>query len=153
MKLNNRFSISEVSVPDTCDLAVDLQSISSPYSGTTTDSRNDYILQCGQSWLPQGPESIFYLDMYPGDLLKIRQTSNPYGGTQRQLAYGGACPGTTLIECIDGTGTSWISWTNELDDVERVYFMIDSHSTIDRSTAPGYGSFTLEWDILKGNKF
>ena len=127
---------------DTCDLAIDLQSISSPYSGSTTGARNDYNTNCGG----EGPESIFYLDMQPRETLTIAQTSNQLDSVH-QLAYGGSCPGTTQINCTDEPDTQSFSWTNEFNVVKRVYFMIDSkYST-------GHGDFTIAWEISRGNEF
>ena len=125
---------------DTCDSAVDLQSISSPFSGSTTSATNDYSTLCGGS----GRESIFYLDMQPGETLTIGQTSNTFDSFHH-LAYGGSCPGNTNIGCMDDSDTESVSWTNEFQTVERVYFMIDAYGS-------GSGSFTVEWAITSGNK-
>ena len=86
--------------------------------------------------------------MNPGDTLTIGQTSNGFD-SRHQLAYGGACPGTTPIECLDDPDTQSISWTNNFDVVKRVYFMIDGfplHSS-------NYGDFNIEWEISRGNEF
>ena len=121
---------------------MNLSSISSPFSGTTTGARNDYSTQCGGG---AGPERIFYLDMKPGDTLTIAQISNQFDSVH-QLAYGGSCPGTNSIDCTDDPDTQSSSWTNYFDAVERVYFMIDAYST-------GYGDFTIVWNISQGNKY
>ena len=126
---------------DTCDSAIDLRSISSPFSGSTTSAGNVYSTNCGGS----GPESIFYLDMQPGETLSIGQTYNNFD-SRHQLAYGGSCPGNTNIICMDEPDIDRVSWTNEFQTIERVYFMIDAHST-------GSGSFTIGWTISNGNKF
>ena len=91
-----------------------------------------------------GPEKIFFVDLSPGSHLTIGQTYNNYD-SRHQLAYGGSCPGINTISCLDDPDTRAMSWENELDTVERVYFMIDANTT--RS-----GSFTLEWEI-EGNTF
>ena len=81
--------------------------------------------------------------MNPGDTLTIGQTSNGFD-SRHQLAYGGACPGTIQIECYDDPDLQSVSWTNNFDAVERVYFMIDAYST-------DYGYFNIEWEISRGN--
>ena len=125
---------------DTCDSAVDLRSISSPFYGSTRSARNDYSTCSGS-----GRERIFYLDMQPGEALTIGQTYNTFDSVH-QLAYGGPCPGNTNIACRDDPDTERFSWTNEFQTVERVYFMIDGYSTTSR------GSFILEWTNSTGNK-
>ena len=122
-------------IPDTCGSAVNLQDITSPFSGATTGARNDYNTSCGGN----GPESIFFLDLDPGYKLTIGQTSNSYD-SRHQLAYGGSCPGTNTVNCIDDPDTEAMSWENRLDTAERVYFMIDAYSSRN-------GSFTIEWEI------
>ena len=84
--------------------------------------------------------------MDPGYKLTIGQTSNSYD-SRHQLAYGGSCPGTNIVNCIDDPDTEAISWENTLGiwQVKRVYFMIDAYSSRD-------GSFTIEWEI-EGNTF
>ena len=125
---------------DTCQAAIDLMSISSPFSGATTGARNDYNTSCGGN----GPERIFFLDLDPGYKLTIAQTSNTYD-SRHQLAYGGSCPGTNTVNCLDDPDTEAISWENRLDTAERVYFMIDAYTNED-------GPFTMEWEI-EGNTF
>ena len=83
--------------------------------------------------------------MQPGEKLTIGQTYNNFD-SRHQLAYGGSCPGNTTIICKDDPDTESVSWTNEYQTVERVYFMIDASSS-------GHGSFTIEWQISGGNKF
>ena len=82
--------------------------------------------------------------MQPGERLTIGQTSNTFDSVHH-LAYGGSCPGNTNIGCMDYPDTGSVSWTNEFQTAERVYFMIDAYSS-------GHGSFTIEWQISGGNK-
>ena len=91
-----------------------------------------------------GPEKIFFVDLSPGSHLTIGQTYNNYD-SRHQLAYGGSCPGINTVACIDDPDYEEVSWKNDLDTVERVYFMIDAYTT-------SSGSFTLEWEI-EGNAF
>ena len=119
---------------------MDLNSISSPFSGPIT--RNDYSTSCGGG---SAGESIFYLDLQPGKALSIAQTTNQFD-SYHQLAYGGSCPGNTSIACVDDSDLQTLTWANNFDAVERVYFMIDAYSG-------DYGYFTIEWGIFQGNKF
>ena len=97
---------------DTCDSAVDLRSISSPFSGTTTNAGNNYQTICGG----KGPESIFYVDLQPGESLAIGQTTNDFD-SRHHLATGGHCPGYTNLGCHDDPDEKLVSWTNELSYV------------------------------------
>ena len=85
------------------------------------------------------------MDLDPGYRLRIGQTWNDYD-SRHQLAYGGSCPGINTVNCIDDSDYEEMSWANNLDTVERVYFMIDAYDT------DGSGRFTLEWEI-EGNTF
>ena len=64
--------------------------------------------------------------------------------SRHQLAYRGPCPGEILIDCVDDADTKSLTWKNEFNQNELVYFMIDAYST-------GHGSYTIEWEI-QGNK-
>ena len=81
----------------------------------------------------------------------IEQTSNPimdvYYPRHYQLAYGGSCPGSTLVYCIGDLGTLTMHWGNNFDTIKRVYFMIDAYSD-------DHGNFTIAWtvQVSLGNK-
>ena len=83
--------------------------------------------------------------MRPGEKLTIGQTYNNFD-SWHQLAYGGSCPGNTNIICKNDPDIESVSWTNEFQTIERVYFMIDAYNG-------GKGSFTIGWTISSGKKF
>ena len=87
-------------------------------------------------------EVIFFLDMQPGQTLRIYQTSNTFR-PRHQLAYGEPCPGKTIIDCSD-SDYQIMSWKNEFDNVQRVYYMIDDQDETYDSTSNG-AFFTMEW--------
>eukprot|EP00959_Pyramimonas_sp_CCMP1952_P081778 1708182-Pyramimonas_sp.AAC.1 len=52
---------------DSCDAAIDLSTVSSPYHGTTVTGMNTHATSCGGN----GNEQIFYIDVPSGFTLTI----------------------------------------------------------------------------------
>ena len=109
--------------------------LTSPHSDTTADYPNDVTLSCGGA----GNEKIYYADIGRGISIDIGQSTNDYD-SRHQTAWGGDCPGTTVVACTDDPDTSRHSWINDQGSVQRVYFVIDAFSD-------GSGPFTIDWTI------
>merc|ERR1719193_1275466 len=107
-----------------CDLALDLASLTSPYSGSTSTGSNDYATTCGGN----GNEAFFFVDLQPGETLGIQQTYNEFD-SRHELSFGDACPGATSVECRDDPDTNQATWTNDEGGIARAWFMIDAYST------------------------
>ncbi len=124
---------------DNCGSAIDLGSIGSPYSSTTSGANNDFS-NCSMG---SSEDHIFYIDVPVGSTLQIGQTTNGYDSRHR-LAYGGACPGTTEIVCQDDPDISTHTWQNCTGSAQRVYWIQAGYSTSD-------GSYTLAWTLTAGS--
>ncbi|MCO6481064.1 MAG: hypothetical protein J5I94_30750, partial [Phaeodactylibacter sp.] len=121
---------------DNCSNALDLGALSSPFSGTTAGFNDDTDVSCLNASL----DRIFYIDVPAGFELTIGQTSNTYN-SQHRVAYGGACPGDTQIDCIDDPDTQATTWANTTGADQRVWWVQEGSSDGD------VGDFTLAWEL------
>ena len=126
---------------ENCANALNLGTQTSPLPGNTVGRINDFSIACGTASTNTAPDAIFYIDVPNGQQLNIRQSANNYD-SQHYVRYGGACPGTTAIACIDDEGTevAFVNWTNTTGTTQRVWWIQDGF-------AAGNGTFTLEWSI------
>jgi hypothetical protein len=132
------FVSSVYSQGDDCTDALDLCTITSPYSSTTTGKNNDFTIDFGSS----SEDMIFYIDLPNGASITIGQTVNSYD-SKHELRYGlptGACPGATKIVSDDDPDIQNHSWTNSTGVTQRVYWLQGGWSTSD-------GAFTLGWTV------
>ncbi|HRH37790.1 MAG TPA: proprotein convertase P-domain-containing protein, partial [Flavobacteriales bacterium] len=127
---------------ESCLNALNLATQVSPLSGTTTGRTNDFSLACGTATANTARDAIYYIDVPNGAQLNIRQQSNNYN-SQHYVRYGGACPGTTAIACVDDDNSEigWVAWANTTGSAQRVWWIQDGFGT---ST----GNFVLEWQVV-----
>eukprot|EP01050_Picozoa_sp_SAG11_P026781 SAG11_NODE_6539_length_1292_cov_2.891869_2_plen_192_part_00 len=123
------------SAASSCSPYFDLSELASPFSGSTTDGRDDFDLSCGGN----GQESVFGVELAPGDSITIGMDSNTYD-SRHQTAWGGDCPGDNVVQCTDDPDTLSHSWTNDQGSVQNVYFVVDAYSS-------SSGDFVLSWTI------
>ena len=119
---------------DDCANAIDLASLTSPYSSTTTGANNNFS-ECSMS---SSEDLIFYYDLPNGYTIDIGQTVNGYDSRHR-LGYGSSCPGTE-IACTDDPDLNQESWTNTTGTTQRVYWIQAGYTSND-------GTFTLAWTV------
>ncbi|MCB9361589.1 MAG: T9SS type A sorting domain-containing protein [Flavobacteriales bacterium] len=131
--LSSTFALSQPY--QTCGTAGNLNSMTSPYSGSTAGCSNDFSF-CSMG---SAPDQIFYYDLPSGFTLTIGQTSNSYD-SRHSLRIGGACPGTTQLVCTDDPDTQTETYTNCSGSTERVYWIQSGYST-------GSGAYTLAWSV------
>lgn len=74
---------------------VDLDGLTSPVTGSTSQETNDYALSCGGN----GNEAVFRVTVRAGATLYIGQSTNGYD-SRHELSHGVTCPGTSII-CRD----------------------------------------------------
>jgi hypothetical protein len=127
---------------DNCSNALNLATQTSPLSSTTVGRTHVFSPACGSALANTAPDAIYYMDVPDGYRFRMRQVVNNYNA-QHFMRYGGACPGTTPIVCIEDEGneTGWASWVNTTGSTQRVWWIQDGNGT---ST----GTFTLEWVLL-----
>eukprot|EP01051_Picozoa_sp_SAG22_P001461 SAG22_NODE_58_length_23645_cov_16.637943_1_plen_654_part_10 len=112
----------------------DLSALTSPHDSTTQGETNSYQTSCGGN----GNEAIFGIVVQPGASIDIGQSTNSYD-SRHETRWGGACPGTTLVQCTDDPDTRQHSWTNDQTEAQQVYFVVDAYSS-------SSGTFTLTWE-------
>ena len=120
-----------------CATAIDLSTVTSPYTGNTSSSTN--FLASGCSSHP-APDLVFKHLVPSGYTITLQQTSNFYDSFS-ELHYGGSCPGTTVVECQDHPDLTPLSWTNTLGYIEWVYYVQSGYGGES-------GSFTLNWTVM-----
>jgi len=121
---------------DTCATSLDLSTLTSPYTSTTVGATdNFYYPECdGETG---APDQVYYITVPNNMTLTISQTNN-YDSLHR-VAYGGSCPGATLIACVDIEEEDAIVWTNTTGTGRRVYWVQDGYN--------GGGAYTLTWSL------
>ncbi|MBU2940616.1 T9SS type A sorting domain-containing protein [Lacinutrix sp. C3R15] len=122
---------------DNCSGVIDLGAEVSPLTATTALAGNDFVVDCLTN--TSAPDVVYSILVPDGATLVIGQTSNAYDSKHR-LAYGGACPGTTLVACTDDPDTTTEIFTNTTGSDQTAYWVQSAYST-------GSGEFTLEWSI------
>jgi hypothetical protein len=123
---------------DTCAGVVDLGTETSPLTASTEFANNDFMVDCLTN--AGAPDMVYSILVPNGSTIEIGQTSNSYDSKHR-LAYGGSCPGDTLIACTDDPDTQTESWTNSTGMDQTVYWVQSAYTT-------GNGDFTLAWNVF-----
>jgi hypothetical protein len=119
-----------------CSDALDLATLMSPYSGSTSGFTNDFNISCASN---TANDMIFYIDVPANNQLTIEQVANSYD-SKVAVFYGGACPGNTQIACWDDPDAQAVTWTNTTGSTQRVYWVQDGFSA-------GSGPFTISWSV------
>ena len=121
---------------DNCSGVIDLASLTSPVSGSTTYASNDFILGCLSS--SSAKDVIYSIQVPDGATLSIGQTSNAYD-SKHSLRYGNTCPGDQLIVCTDDSDIQTETWENNTGADQTVYWIQSAYS--------GSGDYTLAWTM------
>lgn len=122
---------------DSCAGVIDLGTQTSPLSASTTAATHDFEVDCLTN--TSAPDVVYSILVPNGSTIDIGQTSNAYDSKHR-LAYGGSCPGDTLIACTDDPDTETLSWSNTTGSDQTVYWVQSAYST-------GSGEYTLAWSV------
>ncbi len=127
---------------ETCLNALNLGTQTSPLPGTTAGRTHEFTFACGTAVANTAPDAIYFIDVPNAQQLRIRQQVNNYN-SQHYVRYGGACPGATVIACVndDDGEIGWVEWTNTTGSTQRVWWIQDGVGT-------AVGTFTLEWQLL-----
>jgi len=125
---------------DSCATAINLATLTSPYSSSTASAYNNLASPCyGET---SSADLVYYINVPVGGTLTISQTYGSYNSLD-YLGYGGACPGETQINCYyqnSGTANSNANiWTNNTGTEQTVYWVQDGYYSS--------GSFTLTWSL------
>jgi len=128
----------EEMIGDSCDTAQSLTKLTNPYEATTTGYSPDFYQKCGN----YAPDRIFYIDVPQGHQIEMQQVSNTYD-SQHSMRYGGNCPGTYEIACVNDIDTRVESWLNLTGRTVRVYWINGAYYRND------HGDFVLRWELTK----
>ncbi|MBK8498165.1 MAG: hypothetical protein IPL52_04980 [Flavobacteriales bacterium] len=106
---------------ENCVNALNLAGQTSPLPGTTVGRTNDFSFACGTAVANTAADAIYFIDVPADQQLRIRQLTNNYN-SQHYVRYGGACPGNTVIACVndDNAEIGWVEWTNSTGSTQRV---------------------------------
>lgn len=121
---------------DNCNTSIDLATLTSPHSATTSGFTNDITVSCLSG---TAPDVIYHVEVPADYTLWIGQVSNTYD-SKNMVAYGGSCPGATEIDCWDETDTDHVTWENTTGSTQTVYWIQDGY-------LGGSGSYILEWTL------
>ena len=123
--------------PAVCS-AIDLVDYSSPYTASTSAASNTFNPSCGAG-SAGAKDMIFTLSVPPGATIWFEQSSNNYDSVH-ELRYGGECPGSNYVSCVDDPDLTAVSWTNTASSAQPVYYVQSGYYTSE-------GSFTLTWEV------
>ena len=118
--------------------AVDLAYYSSPITASTSSSIDMVAPTCGYG-TSGAKDTVFTYLVPPGATIWFNQTSNNYDSVH-ELRYGGACPGSNYVRCVDDPDLTAVSWTNTASSAQPVYYVQSGYYTSE-------GSFTLTWEV------
>lgn len=122
---------------DNCSNAMDLSSLTSPYSSTTVGYADD-ISTCHTG----APDRVFYLSVPNCNTVDIYESTNGYDEYE-YLGYGPSCASLTEIKCWDNDALAHNTWTNATGSAQTVWYIQDGLSG-------GSGTFTLNWTVTAG---
>ena len=117
-----------------CATPIDLTSLPSPYTDTTSGAAND-------DTSTSAPDLIFTYLLPPRSTITLQQITNTYDSFHI-LRYGGECPGSNTIARVDDSDYTPVTWANTLDSAQTVYYIQSGYSM-------GAGTFTLSWNVTQ----
>ena len=127
---------------DICTSAINLATLTSPYTGTTTGASANYVgTVCLTEPTIPSPDLYYYLSVPNGATLTITQVSNSYDSVV-SLAYGN-CASLTPISCYDDPDEQTVAWTNTTGNAVNVYLIQDGFNG-------SSGTFTISWSLFTG---
>jgi hypothetical protein len=118
--------------------ATDLAYYTSPYTASTVSASNIFNPSCGAG-SAGAKDMVFTYLVPPGATIQFAQSYNDYDSVH-ELRYGGACPGSNYVTCVDDPDLTAVSWTNTGSSAQPVYYVQSGFSTDE-------GSFTLTWEV------
>lgn len=124
---------------DFCDTAIDLSTLPSPFTSTTTGAGDDDFA----CYLWTGPDIFYKIEVPNGSTLSIRQTHNNYESAN--TVFYGHCSDRTEIYC--GIATDFynpVIWKNTTGSSQLVYWIQYGAGWNEDQND---GEFTIEWSL------
>ena len=122
---------------DNCSVAIDLNTLTSPYNGTTVGGTDESNPTCESN---TAPDMHYKIDVPYGYRLNIQQTTNNYDSTN--YVFYGDCVTQTSIVCFDDPDYTAVSWLNTTGSTQTVYWINDGYDS-------DSGTFTLQWSLTE----
>jgi len=119
----------------TCANAIDLTTLTSPFSSTTAGAGNENTPTCNTNGT--APDVFYYITVPHGYTLTIGQTASGYDSI-RSLFYG-TCDSQTAIACVDPEVQS-TTWENTTFSTQTVYYVQDGWGA-------NQGTHTFTWSL------
>lgn len=116
-----------------CANAIDLASVPSPLSGTTTHATNQNIPSC--TFSNQSPDVYYSINVPPGSTLTISEVESDYESIVS--IFIGDCNDALFLTCID-YGERTYTFDNGFEEDKTFYWVQDGFNGQS-------GNFTLEW--------
>ena len=148
---------------ETCATAIDLATLTSPFTGTTVGATDDFTPTCGSS--NGNPDLVYSIVVPNGYTLNIGQVSNigvdadgnAINYDSIMSVYYGICGAQTLIICNDDYDTpsdvfpgdiddSHLEWENTTGSEQTVYWYQDGYDAA-ATVRVSQGEFVLEWTL------
>ncbi|MFP9100873.1 fibronectin type III domain-containing protein, partial [Flavobacterium sp. RHBU_24] len=121
---------------DTCGTAINLASLTSPYTSTTSGAYDNYTPAC--AFNSTAADLFYSIDVPNGYTLTISQ-SNSFDSMV--AVFYGSCDSATAIACFDDPDETQVTWTNSTGTQQTVYWVEDGYFS-------GSGAFTLTWNLV-----
>ncbi|MXN92716.1 T9SS sorting signal type C domain-containing protein [Flavobacterium sp. Sd200] len=122
---------------DTCATAINLATLTSPYSGTTAGFANNNTPTCNTGGT--AADVFYYIAVPNGYTLTIGQTASNYDSI-RSIFYG-SCDSQTPIGCVDFPEIGTTTWENTTGSTQNLYYVQDGWNA-------NQGTYTLAWSLV-----
>lgn len=133
------FSTRSEILGDFCHSAIDLSTLTSPYTSTTTGAGDDDF----GCYIWTGPDVYYKIEVPDGATLNIRQIFNDYESAN--TVFHGDCTNRTEIYCgIASDQYSPLNWQNTTGASQTVYWVQYGAGW---SEDLNDGAYTLEWSV------
>jgi len=120
---------------DTCESAIDLSGLISPYTSSTEDADDNYNPYCSHNAAPD----LFYSITVPNGYTFTASVSDTDYAAISTLFYG-SCNARTLIICSEDASEG-LSWENVTGSTKTLYWVQDGDFG-------SFGNFTLDWTLI-----
>ena len=94
---------------------------------------------CGTAGNNSGEDMVFVMTVPAGNQASIWQSVNTFD-SRHSLRWGGDCPGTNLVGCVDTPDTLQYVWVNNTGETQNLYFVVGGYNNTTLC-----GDFTLQW--------
>jgi len=124
---------------DLCNIAISLDALTSPVSGTTVGAVNNFTPSCNTTGT--APDIYYSVTVGNGYTLAIGQTVNDYDSVHS--VFYGSCDAPVAIICTNDPDTGIVTWVNNTGATQTVYWVQDGAG----AGATNTGTYTIAWTL------